>query len=195
MPKRKITLLFLVALLVFIIFNGISILTFSDKNELVRSDAAIVLGAAVWDKQLSPVLKERVDHSIWLYENGYVAKLIFTGGKGAEDSYAESEVAKNYAISKNVPSSDILIETKSDITEKNLFYAFEVAKEHNLTTFILVSDPLHMKRSSIIAEDLGMEVYSSPTPSSVYKTSKTKIPFFFRELFFLVGHLITYPFR
>ncbi|MFE7061798.1 YdcF family protein [Sutcliffiella sp. NPDC057660] len=164
-------------------------------NELEKSDAAIVLGAAVYNGTPSPVLRERVNHAIWLYENEYVEKIIFTGGKSREDSLTESEAAKEYANSKKVASGDILIEVNSKITEENLLYALEVAEANKLNTFILVSDPLHMKRTTMIAEDFGMDVRSSPTQTSAYKTYKTKIPFFFRELFFLIAYRVTLPFR
>ena len=36
------------------------------------------------------------------YENDYVEKMIFTGGKGKDAEYAESEVARDYAIKNNV---------------------------------------------------------------------------------------------
>lgn len=90
---------------------------------------------------------------------------------------------------------DILLETKSTITEENLQYAYDVASLNNLHSFSIVSDPLHMKRAMLMAKHTGMEAYSSPTQSSVYKTLNSKIPFFFRELFFYIGYIISLPFR
>jgi hypothetical protein len=46
------------------------------------------------------------------------------------------------------------------------------------------------KQSSV-----GIDAYSSPTQSSVYTSLETKIPFFFRELFFYIGYIISLPFR
>lgn len=185
----------IVILIIFVGFHAISIITYSQKNELVKSEAAIVLGAAVWENEPSPVFKARLDHAIWLYENNYVEALILTGGKGAEASLTEAEVARDYCLSKNIPIEDIFLETKSTITEENLRFALDVAKENSLHTFTVVSDPLHMKRAIVIAKDLGMEVYSSPTQTSAYKTYKSQIPFYFRELFYFVGYLIVSPFR
>ncbi|MFI8687604.1 YdcF family protein [Rossellomorea sp. NPDC077527] len=180
---------------VFVSYSAFSIWTYGDKVQLVKSDAGVVLGAAVWDGEPSPVLRERVNHAIWLNENHYVDKIIFTGGKGEGNKYAESEVARDYAIENNVDPDDILIEKKSKITEENLKYAYEIAVENNLNTFSIVSDPLHMKRAMLMAEHTGMDAYSSPTPSSVYKTWGTKVPFFLRELFFYVGYVFCLPFR
>ncbi|QDP41155.1 YdcF family protein [Radiobacillus deserti] len=197
MKKLLLRLAFtiLVILLIFISYSAYSIWSFSKKVQLVKTDVAVVLGAAAWGDEPSPVLRERINHSIWLYKNDYVDKIIFTGGKGKDDTYAESEVAKDYAIKNNVRSEDILIETKSKITEENLKYAYEIANENNFHTFTIVSDPLHMKRAILMAENTGMDAYTSPTTSSVYETWNSKVPFFFRELFFYIGYIFSLPFR
>lgn len=180
---------------IFIVYSAFSIWSFGQNVQLVKTDVAVVLGAAVWEDEPSPVFRERINHSIWLYENGYVNNIIFTGGKGEDAAYAESEVAKNYAIKNNIPEEDIFIETKSNITEENLQYAFDIGREENFEMYTIVSDPLHMKRAMLMARDTGMEAYSSPTQTSSYQTLKSKIPFLFRELFFYVGYIVFTPFR
>ena len=185
----------MVIFLLFISYSAYSIWSFSDKVQYVKTDVAVVLGAAVWGDEPSPVFRERINHAIWLYENDYVDTIIFTGGKGKGDKFAESEVARDYAIQNNVHSEDILIETKSSITEENLQYAYDIAVEHNFNTFAIVSDPLHMKRAILMAENTGMEAYSSPTQSSAYQTWKSKSAFFLRELFFYIGYIFSLPFR
>ncbi len=197
LKKRINKLLFMIIFIcfIFIYFLGYNIWKYSYKDELVKTDAAIVLGAAVWGDEPSPVFKERINHSIWLYKHGYVDKIIFTGGKDETDQYAESEVAREYAIDKNINKKDILIEMKSKITEENLEYAYDIAKMNNLNTFTLVSDPLHMKRASLIAKQHGLRVYSSPTKSSAYKTVKSKVSFFLRELFFYIVYMMRISLR
>jgi len=149
----------------------------------------------VWGDQPSPVLRERINHAIYLYKNGYVKKVIFTGGKGSEDDFSEAEVARGYAIENGIGEEDILIETKSKITEENLINAYEIASMNKLKTFTIVSDPLHMKRAIVIAKDIGMQAYSSPTPSTLYNSYKSKTPFLFREVFLYIGYRCSSPFR
>lgn len=60
--------------------------------------------------------------------------------------------------------------------------------EHNYKTALIVSDPLHMKRAMLQAKDYGIDAYSSPTNTSMYKSIKEKTKFLFRELFFLIGY-------
>lgn len=193
--KLKVVFAVIAIFLVFIGYLTFSIWSFGNKSQLVKTDAAIVLGAAVWDEKPSPVLRERINHAIWIYDSNYVDKIIFTGGKGEGNKYSESEVSRDYAIKNDVSSDDILIETKSRITEENIKYAYKIAAEKNLKTFTIVSDPLHMKRAILIAKNTGIKAYSSPTPSSVYKTLNSQVPFLLRELFFYTGYILSLPFR
>ena len=67
-----------------------SIFYFSTIDQKRPADAAIVLGAAAWYKRPSPVFEERIRHGIWLYQNGYVSKLIMTGGKSLNAPFSEA---------------------------------------------------------------------------------------------------------
>lgn len=181
--------------LLYISWTGYSIWSFSLTDNKTQTDAAIVLGAASKGEEPSPVFEKRIDHAIRLYKENYVENLIFTGGKGEKTAIAESEAAEQYALDKDIPAQDILIETKSQITEQNLQYANSILQHHDLNTATLVSDPLHMKRAVTIAEDLNMNVVSSPASDSAYKSLRTKIPFFLREWFFYTGYQILSLFR
>jgi uncharacterized SAM-binding protein YcdF (DUF218 family) len=192
---KKIRKLLLFAITIFIVYSGLSILYYSIKHDQEQVDAAIVLGAAAWNGKPSPVLKGRIDHAISLYKEGMVNKIIFTGGKAEGEKLAESEASEVYAVLQGVKEEDILIENKSRITEENLIYTAELVEGKDLTTFVLVSDPLHMSRSMFMAKELGLEVYSSPTPNSAYKSWKTQLPFFLKEWVYLMGYQVTTPFR
>lgn len=181
--------------IVFMSTIAVSIWNYGKSDEKSPSDVAIVLGAAILDGEVSPVYRERINHGIYLYENGYVDYIILTGGFGEGSYKSDSQVAKEYALSQGVPEERILIEEKSTITEENLEFSKEVMEENNLETAIIVSDPLHMKRSMLMAEDYNINSLSSPTTTSMYKSLKTKIPFLLREEFFYVGYCVVRVFR
>ena len=134
------------------------------------------------------MFKERINHGIWLYECGYVSKIIFTGGKIEKNEYSDSFIERKYAIAQGVPSEDIFIEQQSAITQENIFYATQIMRSNDMSTAILVSDPLHMKRTMLMAKDIGLTAYSSPTTTSKYITLKTKLPFLAREVFYYIGY-------
>lgn len=196
--KRMLCYGLLLALLGGIVLWGtvaLSIVNYGKIDEKAPSDVAIVLGAGTWKGEVSPVYRERINHGIWLYQNGYVEYLILTGGVGEGNPVSDAAAAKAYALSQGVPETAILIEEKSTITEENLFYAKAVMDELSLKSAIIVSDPLHMKRAMLMASDYGIDALSSPTPTTMYRSLKTQIPFLAREEFFYLGYLIVRVFR
>jgi uncharacterized SAM-binding protein YcdF (DUF218 family) len=195
--KKKLIRAVLVCTSAIIVVTGCvawSIYAYSDNSETVQADAAIVLGAEVWGEQPSPVFRERINHAINLYNDGYIHKIIFTGGKGDDDGLAEAIVAQRYAVERAVPEADILIETRSRTTEQNLYYASQVASNQRLTRFLIVSDPLHMKRAMLLARDMGMNVHPSPTPTTMYQSLGTQLRFLARETYFYLTYLLRRPF-
>lgn len=79
-------------------------------------------------------------------------------------------------------------EEASTITQENLENAKIIMDENAYEKAIIVSDPLHMKRAMLLAKDTGMKAYSSPTPTTMYRSLKTKIPFLAREVFYYIGY-------
>lgn len=175
--------------------TAVSILSCGSVDEMRKADAVIVLGAGTEDGIVSPVFRGRIDHSIWLYENGYVDLIILTGGVGEGNVVSDAAAARDYALSKSVPDSVILLEESSVITEENLNNSKIIMESHGLADAIVVSDPLHMKRAMLMAKDYGLEAYSSPTPFTMYKSLKTQLPFLAREVFFYIGYCVVRLFR
>ena len=192
----RLICLFLVLLILFyLIFTAISIVSYGKTDGKANSDVAIVLGAGTSNGEVSLVYRERINHGIWLYENDYVDYLILTGGIGEGNNASDAYIAKQYALSKSVPEQAIFIEEKSTITEENLENATAIMDENSFDTAIIVSDPLHMKRAMLMAGDYGIDACSSPTPTTMYRSFKTKIPFLAREEFFYIGYSIVRVFR
>jgi uncharacterized SAM-binding protein YcdF (DUF218 family) len=120
-----------------------------------------------------------------LYDSGYAPKLLFTGGIGDGQIHSEASVGRSIAIQHGIPVGDILVEEKSRTTQQNLSEALAVMRQHGIGSAVVVSDPLHMKRAMMMADDLGITATSSPTPTSRYRSLKTKLGFLLRELYFI----------
>jgi uncharacterized SAM-binding protein YcdF (DUF218 family) len=155
------------------------------KEESPRSaDVAIILGAAVQEDRPSPVFEERIRHGVTLYRQGRVRKLLFTGGSAVGGEGAEAAVARRAAIVMGVPGEAILTEERSRTTLQNIVEAREVMRANGLTSVLLVSDPLHMKRALAMCTGLAMDCTGSPTPTSRYRGFFARAGFLLRELFF-----------
>ncbi len=176
----------LAALLLWVIVLGVQVVHFGNQNTDVHADAAVVLGAAVYRNRPSPVFRERINHAIKLYQEGQVDALIFTGGLGGGDQITEGEAARQYALAAGVPDEDIHIEITSKNTYENLSNAQQIMAYQGFATVLVVSDPLHMRRAMLYAEDLGIDAYSSPTTTTRYQSFQPKFNFLAREVYFLV---------
>jgi uncharacterized SAM-binding protein YcdF (DUF218 family) len=113
-----------------------------------------------------------------------------TGGVGEGNIRSEADIAREYAEQQGVPPEAIFKEETSKITAENLENAKAVMDQNDMQTALVVSDPIHMKRAMLYAHDLGMEAYSSPTPTTRYRSFSTKFPFLMREELYYVGYRI-----
>jgi uncharacterized SAM-binding protein YcdF (DUF218 family) len=187
---RQVIVILILVCLIWTGFSGYSIAAYANYSNETTADGIVVLGAAVWGNQPSPVFRERINHAIQLYQDGYAPMIIFTGGKGGRKEFADSEVATQYAVKHGVMANDVLVETLSRTTEQNLYYARQLAMQHDLTSLIIVSDPLHMKRAMLMAEDMGLRAYSSPTPTTRYTGLVEKLKFLARETYYYQRYLL-----
>jgi len=156
--------------------------------------AIIVMGAAQYDGRPSPVLRARLDHALSLWQHGLARRMIFTGGRGTSpggvDWTSEAAVGRRYAVAHGVPDSAILLESEGRTTDQSLRAAAallrEIVRQDSVRrdsvrtaggdgaaptpaereAAILVSDPFHMLRLSVVARRYGIEPYTSPTPTS-----------------------------
>ena len=174
----------------FFIMTAVSIYTFPLPVHPTRADAAVVLGAAVWEDEPSPVFEERILHAINLFKAGAVDYIVFTGDLSQGDTLSEAEAGRAYALDAGVPPQRILVDTQSTVTYENLKNAKGLAEQMGLSTFLIVSDPLHMRRSLAMAQDLGMTAYPSPTPTTRYQTWRSILPFLMRETYFFLSYRI-----
>lgn len=186
--RLKILLIIVLVVLFYIATNVISICSYSKEYCDEKCDVAVVLGAACTNDEVSEVYKQRLNHAVDLYNRKKVNRIITTGGIGKGNKVADATVAKLYLMSCEIPEEAILEEKDSTITEENLENAKIIMDDNNYVSALIVSDPLHMKRAMLLAEDAGIKAFTSPTKTSAYKTLKTKIPFIARETFFYIGY-------
>ena len=172
----------------YVLINGVVICAYSTHDDTQQADTAIVLGAGMINGEVSPVYQERLNHAVWLYQEGYVDTIIPTGGIAEGNNRADASAAKDYLIEKGIPIEAIFPEESAYITQEELTNAKEIMEQEGMKTALVVSDPLHMKRAMFLAKSVGLTAYTSPTTTSRYMSLKTQIPFLLREIFFYTGY-------
>ncbi|WP_240630766.1 YdcF family protein [Mycolicibacterium sp. GF69] len=170
---------------------ALSINAFGARSDAAPADAAIVLGAAVDADAPSPVFEERLRHAAALFNSGQVEWIVLTGGVGQDDTLAESEAGRDWLIAEGIPPDRLLIETQSRTSKQNFAFALPLLAEHDLNRVLIVSDPLHMRRATRIATDLGLDAHPSPTPTSRFTSLHTRIPMLLREIYLSLHYYAT----
>jgi len=129
-------------------------------------DAIVVMGAAQYDGRPSPQLAARLDHALELWSQGVAPVMVVTGGNQPGDRFTEAQASANYLIARGVPADAILRETHGHSSYASLDGVSALLREHGLFRVLVVSDPFHSLRSRLIAQELGLVAYVSPTRTS-----------------------------
>jgi uncharacterized SAM-binding protein YcdF (DUF218 family) len=182
------------AVILWIVVLAWQIAAYGRRHDPAPADVAIVLGAAVWGAEPSPVFAARIDHAVALYHQGRVRWLVLTGGVGSGEGRSEAEVARRYAMEAGVSGAHIAMETRSTITYENLVEAKALLSAAEPPRVLIVSDPLHMRRAVTMARDLGLDAHPAPTPTSRYRSWRSRARFLSREVFFYSLYLVQRPF-
>ncbi len=131
------------------------------------ADVIVVLGAAQYDGRPSPQLASRLDHTVDLWNAGVAPIVMVTGGNRPGDRFTEAEASARYLVDRGVPESAIMREDEGSTTYESLDVAADLLAAAGLERVVLVTDPYHSLRSRLIAEELGLDATTSPTPTSV----------------------------
>jgi uncharacterized SAM-binding protein YcdF (DUF218 family) len=129
-----------------------------------RADVGIVLGAALWNGEPSPALKERLDHALKLYEDGRFDTFIVTGGydyPGA--ALSEAEGMRRYLTARGVPEDRIVLENAARNTYENLVFSRNLMAARGYRTAVIVTHSYHGARALDVARYLK---YDDPAVST-----------------------------
>jgi len=151
------------------------------------ADAIVVLGAAQYNGQPSPVLRARLDHAAALWRGGLAPVIIATGGVGDRDTVSEADVARRYLARSGVPDSALLVEGAGRSSVPSLRAAAAQVRARGGQRVVLVSDGFHMARLVVIARRFGLEPLASPAPGSPIRRSLR------RELGYILAESVKVP--
>jgi uncharacterized SAM-binding protein YcdF (DUF218 family) len=162
----------------------------SHHDEQHSADAIVVLGAAQYNGDPSPVFRARLNHAAFLYELGMSPKVIVTGGKLPGDNFTEAEAGNKYLVSDKGVPAEAISEVEGNTTWESLQQVADAVEQQDIDSLLLVSDPLHSYRLKKMANDLGFdEAWASPASYLNIHTSRmTKA----KELVHEVASLLNY---
>lgn len=159
----------------------------SPDNPLLTSknpQCILVLGAGLnYDGSPSPMLKDRLDTGISLYNKGVAPKLLLSGDHGKE-YYDETNSMKNYCLEQGVPLEDIFLDYAGFSTYESIVRAQKVFQVESM---VIVTQEYHQYRALYTAHKLDINAYGVSASQREYagQSLRDQREFFARNKDFL----------
>ncbi len=175
--RRRLVRGALLAAVLIVAYVGV---TFAQVYRASRSDGArpadaiVVLGAAQYDGRPSPVLQDRLDHALDLYDTGFSQRIVLTGGRREGDRFTEATAGYNYLRDRGVPDQHLLKEVQGANTFESLAASARFLRDRELTTVVLITSDYHAYRVEAVAEELGLDATVSPTGSRLGRPAELR---------------------
>jgi uncharacterized SAM-binding protein YcdF (DUF218 family) len=155
-----------------------------DASRIDRLDAILVLGAAQYGGDPSPVFQGRLEHASLLYEQARAPIVIVLGGERPGDRTTEAEAGRAFLVEQEgLPPDAVAAVPVGNTTLESLQAAATYLHERGLRSAFLVSDPWHNLRIERMASDVGIDGHASATWTSAAKTEQTRFEGYVRETF------------
>lgn len=145
---------------------------YEEIETIPSSETVIVLGASVFsDGKLSPILQDRVDTALELFNQNKVQQFLLSGDHKTDD-YNEVDAMNNYLLKKNVPQSKIILDHAGYDTYDSMYRSNAI---FNITEAIVVTQGFHLPRTIFIARNLDLNYKGYAAKPGVYKTTRQLI--------------------
>lgn len=145
------------------------------QTTLAEPRTAIVPGSGLYPSGTPrPVLAERLNSAIELYNSGAVNNILVSGHQ--ETFYDEPAAMRSYLIENGVPSNIIVLDPKGSSTQATCGRATQI---YGVEQAVIVTQESHLARAIYLcrAEEMEAYGYAAPSPSS----TATDIFQWFRE--------------
>lgn len=118
-------------------------------------DCVMIMGAGLWDGKPSPMLRERLNFGLDVYNTGCTDRIMMTGDHG-RDNYDEVNAMKDYAIENGVSADNVFMDHAGFSTYESMYRARDVFQVEKM---VIVTQKYHIYRSVYNARKLGIDAY------------------------------------
>ncbi len=169
------------AILIVIALTATRVALQGSRDEARQADAIVVFGAAEYAGRPSPVYRARLDHAYDLFQRGLAQFVITTGGSGADPTFSEGGVGRDYLARRGIPDRCLIAETQSDDTAESAERVSAILRTNQLHTVLAVSDAYHMFRIKQLLTRQGVVTYGSPRSGSIPHAPASRLAAAVRE--------------
>ena len=131
----------------------------------------IILGSGLFGDKVPPLLAQRLDKGLAIYEKfNRKPVIIVSGGQGDDELISEAEAMARYLMEKGVPADSILLENKSRTTFENLTFSKQLMLAQGLEQdrVVLVTNSFHALRAGIYMKQVGLKGRSIGSRTAFY---------------------------
>ncbi len=166
-----------VALVLFVV--GVNVVIVHDASRYVvatpeeapSAPVGIVLGAGVErNGDPSPILTDRLQTALLLYQKGKVQKLLLSGDDRPNDN--QVAVMKSYLIAQGVPASDLIVDPNGLTTEDSMLRAKNVFQ---VVRALIPTQRFHLARAVYLARSDGIAAFGVPADTQPYSTKELTV--------------------
>lgn len=152
----------------------------------VEGDAIIILGAAQYNGEPSPVLERRLETALVLWDAGAAPIVVTTGANQPGDQFTEGFAGFRYLRNAGIAEDKLVVIVDGGDTYESLLAAANQLDDDSRDV-VLVTDAYHARRSADIASEVGLR------PTVVAAGDDTQFGRLVRESIAVgLGRLISY---
>ena len=141
---------------VLLVFIAVTRAATDSQSAVGEGDAIVVLGAAQYNGEPSPVLASRLATALELWESGAADQIVTTGANQPGDTFTEGYAGFRFLRDAGVGEDKILVVVDGDNTYNSLqASANQLLPEQ--PRVLIVTDAYHALRAAETAEELGFE--------------------------------------
>lgn len=172
--------------------TGFRVWQVARDDDRTSADVVLVLGAAQYGGTPSKILEARLKHAKNLFTEGVAKHIVTTGGRQPGDEYTEAEASAIWLEHHGVPADAVTDVPEGSDTLGSLRAAAQIAADRGWHTAVIVSDPWHSLRARTMADDVGLEAWTSPTHSGpIVQTRQTQVRYILYETAALLYYRMT----
>lgn len=138
-----------------IAFSNRHTMSSQEAAQLTDVDCIMVLGCGVRGDSPTPLLADRLQRGVEVFQLGAAPKILMSGDHG-QDDYDEVNVMKQYALDAGISEIDIFMDHAGFSTYESMYRAKEI---FGVEKMIIVTQKYHLSRAVYIANMLGIEAY------------------------------------
>ncbi len=137
----------------------------SFRDDSTRTDAIVIMGAAQFDGDPSPVLRNRLDRAYDLYRHGVASEIVTVGGSQPGDRFTEATSGRLYLQHLGVPRGRITAVRTGTDTYNSAAAVARIARARGWHSLTMVTDRMHAARASAMMASFGFTVHAAPAQS------------------------------